>query len=334
MKPEDLKSSINSVKPDSYMETRILAAVQDAEKPKKKNRNMFKAAVCTALCCAVLVAGIGIGIPKKVISNSNENVISSDADYSGNYFVMSVYAAEKDKETAIPIDDHTVIFPYLKYDIQRYGDGVSIGIGGKEDSDDGTAFKISGENIKSVKIKCETGEFLVWGFDMLHFLQENETYFDLIVPYSAEYEVGGTDKRLDIMFSHIKNGDYDEYIKGKKLRSYDEYISADVVYDNNDNAVAVGLVSKESYAKIHPDGTIKEYTFENVHSKTEDIIGEDLFLWEPNAFELVDNPDMSITELHDTISVEVTFNDNSVQYASYDFSFNDNGELVIDRIAD
>lgn len=62
-------------------------------------------------------AGIGIGIPKKVISDSNENVVLSDVDYSGNYFVMSVYTAEGDKKTATPIDDHTVTFPNLKYEL-------------------------------------------------------------------------------------------------------------------------------------------------------------------------------------------------------------------------
>ena len=50
---------------------------------------------------------------------------------------------------------------------------------------------------------------------------------------------------------------------------------------------------------------------------------------------LFDNPDLPFTALpHDTISLEVTFNDGSVQTASYDFSFNDNGELVVQRIAE
>ena len=69
MKPEDLKNSMNSIEPDSYMETRLFAEIKDAEKPKKKSGKLFKVAVCTALCCAVLVAGVGIGIPKKAISD-------------------------------------------------------------------------------------------------------------------------------------------------------------------------------------------------------------------------------------------------------------------------
>ena len=41
MKPDDLKNSLNSITPDSYMETRLFAEIKDAEKPKRKNRKMF-----------------------------------------------------------------------------------------------------------------------------------------------------------------------------------------------------------------------------------------------------------------------------------------------------
>ena len=331
MKPEDLKNSIHSVKPDSYIETRLLAAVKDAERPKKKNRSVFKAAVCTALCCAVLVAGIGIGIPKKAIIDSDENVVETE---NNNYFVMSVYAAESDKKTATPIDDHTVVFPDYKLEKRFSSDGLEIH--GSSDSSD---FGISGENIKTVKIKCKTGTLHVWDFDMLNYLRDNGMYYDVIVPYSAEYEHHTVDERLDIMYKHIQNGDYDEYIKGKTIKPYDEYRGADFVYDKDDNVVGVGLVSNESFYKINPSGkdwqNFKEYTFKNVLNKTEDIIGS-VFSWNYGGAEILfDNPDKSFTALpHDTISVEVTFNDGSVQYASYDFSFNDNGELVIDRISD
>ncbi len=329
MKPDDLKNSLNSIKPDSYMETRLFAEIKDAEKPKRKNRRIFKAAVCTVLCCTVLAAGVGIGIPKKVISDSNNNIFTSDVDYSGNYFVMSVYAAEKDKKTAIPIDDHTVTLPDCKLDRSYDLDG-NFTLGGSASQ---SGFGFSGENIKSVKIKCEKGEFHIWDFDLLNYLEDNGMYYDIIIPYSDEYKHKSREDCLDIMFKHIKNGDYDEYIKGTQIKSDDEYEGADVVYDKDDNIIGVGLVSKENFLKIHPEEFIQEYIFENVLNKTEDI--GTCFVWFPDTSELFDNPDMSFTELsHDTISIEVTFNDGSVQYASYDFSFNDNGELVIDRIAE
>lgn len=329
MKPEDLKNSMHSIEPDSYMETRLFAEVSSAEKPKKKSGRLFKAAVCTALCCAVLVAGVGIGIPKKVISDSNENVV--ETENANNYFVMSVYAAEGENKTPTPIDDKAVTFPDYKLEKRFGSDGLELHCSAEYGS-----IGVSGENIKTVKIKCETGTLEVWNFDLLNYLRDNGKYYDVIVPYSEEYEIGGTNERLDIFFKHIKNGDYDEYIKGKEIKSYDDYISADVVYDKDENKIGVGLVSKESYHKIHPssiDGwqNFKEYTFENVLNK-KDV--DSIFSWDYDSGEIFENPDMPFSELpHDTLSIEVTFNDGSVQNASYDFSFNDNGELVIDSVA-
>lgn len=333
MKPEDLKNSLNSIEPNSYMETRLFAEVSSAEKPKKKNGKLFKAAVCTALCCAVLVAGVGIGIPKKVISDSNSNVV--ETENNNNYFVMSVYAAEGENKTPTPIDDKIVTFPDYKLEKRFGADGLELHCSAEMGS-----IGLSGENIKTVKIKCETGNLDVWNFDLLNYLRDKGEYYDVIVPYSDEYENGGTNERLDTFFNHIKNGDYDEYIKGKKIKPYNDYISADEVYDKDDNVIGIGLVSKESYHKIHPSlgrpwQNFKEYTFENVLNK-KDVVGNNVFSWNYGGAEiLLDNPDLPFTALpHDTISLEVTFNDGSVQNASYDFSFNDNGELVVERIAD
>lgn len=334
MKPDDLKNSIDNIKADSYMETRLFAAVADVEKPRKKNRKMLKTAVCTALCFAVFVAGIGIGISKKSPNGNGENIVASDVDYSGNYFVMTVYASVNDKKSATPIDDHTVVLPDYKLEKRIGLDGVFEIHGSSENSNIG----VNGENIKTVKIKCETGTLCVWDYNMLEYLRENNMYYDVIVPYSAEYENHNVDERCEIFLKHIKNGDYDEYIKGKNIRPYDEYISADIEYDKDGNEVGVGLVSKESYYKIHPASavddwqTFKEYTFQNVFNLTEDIVNS--VSWnDPISEEFLNNPDTPFTEIpHDTITLEVTFNDNSVQYASYDFSFNENGELVIERI--
>lgn len=54
MKPDDLKNSMNFIEPDDYMKTRLFAAAKNAGKSRKEGKKMFKAAVCTVLCCAVL----------------------------------------------------------------------------------------------------------------------------------------------------------------------------------------------------------------------------------------------------------------------------------------
>ena len=247
MKPEDLKNSINSIEPNSYMETRLFAEVSSAEKPKKKGKKMFKAAVCTALCCAVLVAGIGIGIPKMTIIDSDENVVSSDVDYSGNYFVMSVYAAEKDKETAIPIDDHTVTFPDYKLNkAVLHSDGHM-----SYDESGSLSLLVKGENINSVRIQCKNGEIFLFDWDMFEYLRSTNQFYDIIVPYTEEYAEAKTHMDMEeIMYKHIENGDYDEYFKENKKKSIDSYHGVDFVYDDSvgidDNIVGVVLVSRET----------------------------------------------------------------------------------------
>ncbi|MDE5604770.1 MAG: hypothetical protein K2I73_04210, partial [Eubacterium sp.] len=198
------------------------------------------------------------------------------------------------------------------------------------------------KNITSVKIKCATGSCSVLDWDMLNYLRDNGMYYDVIVPYSDEYEHHTVEERLDIMYKHIENGDYDEYIKGKKIKPYEEYRGADFVYDDtagiDENIVGIGLVSKEAFSRVHTAdaggwGTLKEYTFENVLNRTEGLGG--YFQWHPDVSELFENHDLPFSKLpHDTLNIEVTFNDGSVQNASYDFSFNDDGELVVERIAD
>ncbi|MDE6110480.1 MAG: hypothetical protein K2F65_01055, partial [Eubacterium sp.] len=293
MKPDDLKNSMNSIKPDSYIETRLFAEIKDAEKPKKKSGKLFKAAVCAALCCAVLVAGIGIGIPKKVISDSNNNVV--ETENTNNYFVMSVYAAENDKKTATPIDDKAVLLPDFKLEKRFGSDGLEL-----HGSSENGNICVSGENIKTVKIKCETGTLSVWDWAMLNYLRDNGMYYDVIVPDFAEYEHHDVNERLDIFLNHIKNGDYDEYIKGKNIKPDDEYRGVDFVYDDtagiDDNIVGVGLVSNESFYKFHASSakdwqTFKEYTYQNVLNKTEYLA--DGVSWDFGGAEILfDNPDL------------------------------------------
>ena len=340
MKPDDLKNSINSIEPNSYMEARLFAEVSSAEKPKKKGKKMFKAAVCTALCCAVLVAGIGIGIPKNVVSDNGETVV--ETKNSNNYFVMSVYAAEKDKETAIPIDDHTVTFPDYKLNkAVLHSDGHM-----SYDESGSLSLLVKGENINSVRIQCKNGEIFLFDWDMFEYLRSTNQFYDIIVPYTEEYAEAKTHMDMEeIMYKHIENGDYDAYFKENKKKSIDSYKGVDFVYDDSvgidDNIVGVGLVSRETYSKFDPTTSldphnrnfVKDHTLYNVLDKTEYTVSPDL---SPNWYDvLFENPDIAFDALpHEEVTIAVTFKDGTVQQSKYDFGLNSSGELVIDRIAD
>ncbi|MDE6125014.1 MAG: hypothetical protein K2G22_07300 [Eubacterium sp.] len=172
---KDLKNSINFVEPDDYMQTRIFAEISSKKKSKNKSRKGFKTAISAVLCCAILIVGLGFGIPK---SNSK---VTGDVDlYSsdGNIFILNVYAAEN--KESISITDHTVTVPDWKLSKEFDENGELDSINGYSENG---FFSISGENIKYVKYTCETAYLDASDEDYKKYLIENDEYYDFIVPY-------------------------------------------------------------------------------------------------------------------------------------------------------
>ncbi len=319
MKPEDLKKSIDSVQADEYLKTRLLAKIADAKKPKRKKRKAFKMAASAVLCCTVLAAGLGFGIPQRMIDE--QTVQKPDMDTNGNLFILSVYAEENKEGT--PVTDHTVFVP--DYKIQKAYDKNGDLEGIKGHSENG--FYISGNNIQSVKYICKTGAFHVFDVALRDYLIENNQYFDAVVPYSDEYERGSTNMRADNFFKHMENGDYDAYIDKSRIKSRDEYISADIIYNKNDKKTGIGLVAEANFEQWFRSN-VKEYEFQNYNETAEKFAS---IIWDPNMDVFINAPETRFSEIpHDVITVEVTFKDGSVQTQQYELSFNDSGDLVVD----
>lgn len=350
MKPDDIKKSLDNIKPDVYMQTRLAEKLSSAKPKKKPAKKKVLTAVSLSLCAVILVTGIGFGIPKNDdLSKSNGG--TAEQNYRVNHmFVLNVSAAETENSACTPIGDDTVVLQDYKLSKEYGSDGLEL----RGHSESG--LEISGENIKSVRYKCETGELSIWDFDMRHYLIQNGAYFDIIVPYTEEYAHKSVDERLNIMVGHIQSGDYDKYFTGAEKKSSDSYAGVDRIYYDDleyygitldfdmdtgniaeDSVVALGLVSKEAYAKLSPlsesgekRSYIKEYTFNNVLNKNSEI---GIASWCPNVDAVFENPDMPFSAIpHDTLTIEVTYNDGTVQLQQYDFAFNDNGELVIEKL--
>lgn len=345
MKHDDIKKTLESVKPDYYMEKRLGEKISDSAPKKRGKKKILVAAASCALSLAVLVTGLGFGaLPK----NSTGNEQTADGQNSGgNRFIMSVSA----EEVSVPIEDASVTFPIGKLSV-GYDEYNQPEVHYSAEN----MLSVSGKNIAYVTYRSEFGTFNVTDFDKRHYLVENNLYYDVIVPYAEEYEGINNDKRLNIMMEHIENGDYDAYLKNTEMKAKDEYAGVDYIdfgevteygielnftidVDNSDDypVVAMGLVSTDSYDKVQlgglsPSEEIKEYTFENYFNK-ESEIGS--ISW--NCFEyadmLLENPEMPLSQLpHDTVTVEVKFNDGTTQTQKYDFSFNDSGELIISKL--
>ena len=345
MKLEDLRNGIDNIKPDPYMKTRLAQNILEAVPKKRSKRKLAIAAVSGFLSLAVLITGLGF-----VFSPQDNN----DFD---KMFVMSVRAADSDDSNYVPLDQNKIVLPDYKISA-GYEDDGNFHVNGES-----TNFIIKGDNIQSVRFDCETGHFDVYDFELQEYLIRNNEYYEIIAPYTEEYggDIINYGELKDIMFAHIENGDYDEYFLNSENKSADEY--ADVIYYihyndvkeygiklgfdidesnlNDFSIVGVGIISKETIYKVWPtlnidnydsaDG-IQHYTFQNLLDKNDGIC--EAISWSPNTDDLSGNNNMPLSKIpHDTVTVEVAFNDGTVQKAKYDFSFNNSGELIIKTLA-
>ena len=354
MKLEDFKNGIDNIKPDPYMETRLAQNVLEAAPKKRSKRKLAIAAVSGFLSLAVLITGLGFGglwRSPEIISPAP----TTDSPANTNTFILTVYANETDEPLYTQIDDDMVTLPDYKLN-DVIPDIVSPDLDGVEYIETGDlSFEIKGENIKLVRFQSEISEFDIFDFTKREYLIANDEWYDLVVPYSDEYEGKNVNERVDIMFNHIENGDYDAYIGNKEIKNKDEYAGAsiiildkeeilagaNIVLDENDNAMGVGLVSKETYSKFCPTVStlygernfVKDYTYQNFFEEKEFICSTSMspLDWYEILFEDMNTPYSQLP--HDTIKIDVTFNDGTVKHGKYDLSLNDNGELVIKTLA-
>ena len=337
MKLEDLKNGMDHIKPDPYMETRLAQNVLEAAPKKRSKRKLAVAAVSGILSLAVLITGLGFGGLWQ-----GTDIIApppgTDSPASDNTFILTVYASETDEPIYTQINADMVTLPdYKLNDVIPDPDSPdSDGVAYIETGD--LSFEIKGENIESVRIQSDISEFHILDFTKLEYLKANDEWYDLVVPYSDEYVGKSHNERVDIMLKHIENGDYDEYIVGKVIKSADEYAGADIIYDENENEIGVGLVSVETFSEFWFNYAQKEpwsndYTFINLFKEKEfSCVAQVSPLdWYEILFEDMNTPYSQLP--HDTIKIDVTFNDGTVKYGKYDLSLNDSGELVIKTLA-
>ncbi|MDE6125013.1 MAG: hypothetical protein K2G22_07295 [Eubacterium sp.] len=136
-----------------------------------------------------------------------------------------------------------------------------------------------------------------------------------------------------MLYSRIENGYYDEIVDKSKLKPYEEHSAAEIVYDENRNEIGVGFVSKENYDKcnaafVYSDGTpVREYTFENYYNKTENI---GPVIWYTDFSLIFEKPKTSFSKIpHDTITVEVTFNDVLLKSSNMIFHLTKTANLLL-----
>lgn len=293
----------------------------------KESKKKFKLAPALALvaCVAIVVTGVfgGTAISAKV----NPVDITTEKPPSKNVFTITAYAGEGDNRVSKELDDDNIVLMDYRF-TRKYDKDGAIELHGSGES----SFSVTGENIKSVTYSCKNGEIdYMFDYNKIIYLRSIGKYYDVILPYLDEYKHSRDE--WEVFKEHFNNGEYNQYFTNTEKKSIDEYYQAELVYDDDENIIGVGVITKETWDKVHDFGELKEYTFENYMNVNTEFHS---VYWEPNDDDidkLVRDMSMGYDEIkHDTFTVTVEFNDGSTQSISYDLGFNKDGNLVIEKL--
>lgn len=325
MKYDDFKSSLDFVKPDVHLQTRLKAKVDGAQNKTKKSKKPVILGLVSVMALAVVVTGLGandlIGTDKVLTSEHSVSVPTQSDSATCKVapgFVNIVYANDE-KSYAMDVSDISVESP-------SYCQIGAWSIKGKSEAE-----------INDMREQIYEDFRLVKGF-----VGENEVYFstawhiermDNALVYSAycgafDFDLSEDDyanvKEIRVTNSNKKYGEmeivaedslFDENLKridGKTLADADELEN---IYIKNRNT---------KYASLSGDRFRRCMELE----KNNDARFRINWKMSNEFYELFDeNPDVDLTKIKDTLTFEVVFNDDSVSKSVVDISFDKNGNM-------
>ena len=326
MNKNDFKKAINSIHPDVYLKTRLDAKVSEF-KPKKKSRKGLVAAVSGVLCAIVVISAVSLNSGKSKPSPVDNN----------NQFVMLVNAAQPAENAEYKqIDKNRIILPNHQLSWEEQEGSWVLCENAEYDSD----FVISGKNIKSVKYSCISGSLVINYIKMAEYLNNNAMLYDIVVPKEVGDKMNLAAMTSEEINKRVKNGEFDEYFKGKAIAKGGYAAFWDIYAEDNYPGYksGYGLVSNENMKKIYPYHDVfnetgkmpKEYIFENILKKSENIAYSG---WSPDTSKIEYNGEYHFSKVpQDTLTVEITYNNGSKEKASYLLSYSDDGNLSIKQI--
>ena len=321
MNKNDFKQSIDCVKPDEYMKTRLAAKVTAAEPNKKPHKKLFRIAI-GALCIAVAVTAFSVG-----------GVLNSHKSDNENLFVMCVNAAEPEEEKNYkPIDKEKIVISNHQLSWEQQEGAWVLCENNPYDGD----FTVNGENIEYVKYSCKTGNLVVYNNNLGDYLYKNEKMFDIIVPKEVGDKMNLSSLQGEEIDEMVKSGVFKKYF-GDKTPAKNGYREFWEIFETDNLPYCkegYGLVSNDTYKKLYPytasaGNGMKEYTFKNVMNYTEGIAYSG---WSPDTSGVkYDGQNHFSVIPQDVLTLEITFKDGSKQMAEYALSFTDEGALVIEQ---
>lgn len=316
----EIKKSIEEIKPDPYMETRLSAKVSDYKKPKVSP--LIKRISAAALALAIVCTGIGANY---AVKNNR-----SDLD-----FTIVAYAQDgKSKHT---LSDDEVVFTDLQLIYERDKAKENISIEHKID------FGIDSENVAEATFESENYGFDIYDDNMRDNQFERDDYYIIKIPLNDEeiikfskieiFEEDRTEKKF--LKEMMKNRDLSAYF-GDNSMNVDDYRVHRVLNTTSDKIKEFGLedfgyitsyfylVKKDVYEDITRNG--KSVTAKNYND--EDRIHGIMFDTWTAVWLIKDNPDMKLSDLpKDKITVTVKFTSGETVTKHILAEFDDDGYL-------
>ncbi len=315
---KEIKKSIEEIKPDLYMKTRLAAKINAYKKPKQQH--IFKK-VCAAVLAAAIVCGSVGGY--FAVQRQNDFTITAYADDGKTY----------------PLSNHDVKMPFGKVEKVYFEEMGTTGLNSTT-----TGFEIHGKDIDEVTFKSNIYGFEIFDEDMRDNHQERDDYFIVKIPLNdeeiAEYNAIDSfdleDRTQKSFLKKImKNRDLSEYF-GENSMNIDDYHVFNISTDSKDivekfNLEYQGyvythfrLVKNEDYEDITRSGkkiTEKNYDDED---KISDVC---LDTWAATEY-VMEHPDTKLSDLpKDTIEVTVKFKSGKTATKNIQIEFDDLGYM-------
>ncbi len=322
----EIKKSIEEIKPDPYMETRLSAKVSDYKKPKVSP--LIKRIGATALALAIVCTGVGANYAVK----NNK----SDLDFT-------IVAYAMDGESKHTLSDDEVVFTDLQFiyrrDEVKEGDSPINYMSTRYSLD----FGIDAENVAEATFESENYGFDIFDDNMRDNQFERDDYYIVKIPLNDEeiikfskieiFEEDRTEKNF--LKEMMKSRDLSAYF-GDNSMNVDDYRIYRVRDTTSDKIKEFGLenlgyissyfylVKKDVYEDITRGG--KTVTAKNYNDEDR-IHGIEFDDW--TAVELInENPDMKLSDLpKDKITVTVKFTSGETVTKHILAEFDDDGYL-------
>lgn len=206
----EIKKSIEEIKPDFYMKTRLAAKISEQTKPKKKK--IWKKACAGVLALAVICASIG-----GYYTVQKRNTLD---------FAIVAYA---DDGTTCKLSDDDIKMPFGRVKKSYYEDVDTMLLNQKM-----TGFEIEGKNIDEVTFKSDNYKLQIHDKDMQENQESRNDYICVKIPLNDEeiiefnaievFDPELTSKNF--LKKMMENRDLSEYFGDNSMNIDDYHVSA------------------------------------------------------------------------------------------------------------